>query len=128
MIALDKELIEKIKEEATYIGLLFITVLIILKIVFYKENMLILLRTTLALFWMFVLPGFCLMYYWYEKVRFLERFLIGSVLGGAIIGICSYYLGLLGLNIKYSGVILPIVMISIAAIILWKKKSLRTER
>ena len=82
-------------KELKYVGLLFIIVIITFKIAFFKESFIILIRNVLSLFWLFVLPGYFLMLYWKEKLEFIERFIIGIVLSAAIIGIFSYYLGLI---------------------------------
>ncbi len=121
LIALKKELFSVIKKELMYIGLLFLIVLIIFKIAFFKENITIILRTVLSLFWLFVLPGYFIMFYWNEKINFIERFVIGIALSAAIIGIFSYYIGLMGLNIKYHAILLPVVLILIGVIINLRK-------
>ncbi|MBU90221.1 hypothetical protein CMO94_01660 [Candidatus Woesearchaeota archaeon] len=117
LIALKKEVFEQVKEELKYIGILFLLVLIIFKIAFFKEEIIVLLRNVLSLFWLFALPGYSIMLYWKEKLGFLERFVIGIVLSTAIIGISSYYLGLIGLNIKYHTIVLPLVLILIGTAI-----------
>jgi|TARA_B100001971_G_C18265562_1_gene591865 uncharacterized membrane protein len=117
LIALKKEVFEQVKEELKYIGILFLLVLIIFKIAFFKEEIIVLLRNVLSLFWLFALPGYSIMLYWKEKLGFLERFVIGIVLSAAIIGISSYYLGLIGLNIKYHTIVLPLVLILIGTAI-----------
>lgn len=113
----------KLKDEAKYLGILFLLSIIILKIVFYKENILLTLRLTASFFWMFILPGFSLMYYWQEKIKFTERFIVSIALSAAIIGISSYYLGLIGLHLKYHSILLPAVFIALGLLILFKKKS-----
>jgi uncharacterized membrane protein len=117
MIALKKEVFELVKKELKYIGILFLLVLIIFKIAFFKENLVVLFRSVISLFWLFVLPGYFIMLYWKEKLKFLERFIIGIALSAAIIGMSSYYLGLIGLNIKYHAIILPPILILIGATI-----------
>ena len=112
-----KEVFELAKKELKYVGILFLLVLIIFKIAFYKENLVVLFRNVLSLFWLFVLPGYFIMLHWKEKIGFLERFIIGIALSAAIIGIFSYYLGLIGLNIKYHTILLPLVLILIGIII-----------
>tara|TARA_Y100000310_G_C20060137_1_gene524599 strand:- start:94 stop:450 length:357 start_codon:yes stop_codon:yes gene_type:complete len=108
---LKKEVFNTVIKELKYIGILFLVVLIIFKIAFFKENLLVLIRNVLSLFWLFVLPGYFLMLYWREKLEFIERFIIGIALAAAIIGIFSYYLGLIGLNIKYHTIMLPLILI-----------------
>jgi len=110
---LKKEVFDHIKKELKYIGILFLLVLVIFKIAFFKEDLVVLLRNVLALLWLFALPGYFIMLYWKENLGFLERFIIGIALSAAIIGISSYYLGLTGLNIKYHAIILPLVLIFI---------------
>lgn len=104
-------------KELKYIGFLFIIVLIIFKIAFYKENLVVLFRNVLSLFWLFALPGYFIMLYWKEQLGFVERFVIGVAIAAAIIGIFSYYIGLIGLNIKYHAVVLPLILILIGAVI-----------
>ena len=117
LIALKKEVFELIKKELQYIGSIFLIVLIIFKIAFFKEEISVLFRTVLSLFWLFVLPGYFILLYWKEKISFMERFFIGIVLSAGIIGILSYYSGIMGLNIKYHTIILPLVLILIGIVI-----------
>ncbi len=108
-----KEVFELVKKEVQYIGILFLLVLIIFKIAFYKENLIVLFRNVLSLFWLFVLPGYFILLYWKEKLGFVERFIVGIMVSAAIIGITSYYIGLIGLNIKYHIILLPLILIII---------------
>ena len=116
-----KEVFELVKKELQYIGILFLLVSIIFKIAFFKEDLVVLLRNVLSLFWLFALPGYFIMLYWKEKLGFLERFVIGIALSAAMIGIFSYYLGLIGLNIKYHTIIFPIAIILICLFLNRKK-------
>ena len=104
-------------KELKYLGILFLLALIIFKIAFFKENIVVLIRTVVSLFLLFALPGYFIMFYWKEKIDFLERFVVGISLSTAIIGIFSYYTGLLGLDIKYHMFLLPVVLILIGIII-----------
>jgi len=104
------------KKELMYIGLLFIIALVVFKIAFFKEEVTVLLRTVLSLFWLFVLPGYFILLYWKEKLGFMERFIVGIMVSAAIIGIASYYIGLIGLNIKYHIALLPLVLIIIGIV------------
>ena len=116
-----KEIFDLIKKELQYLGILLIAALIIFKIAFFKEDIIILLRNVLSLFWLFVLPGYFIMLYWKEKIGFVERFFIGTLLSAAIIGISGYYIGIAGLNIKFHAMILPLIIIFIGVIINLKK-------
>lgn len=121
LIALNKESFELVKKESVYIGVLFLVILIIFKIIYYKDNFIVSLRFVASLFWLFAIPGYIIMFYWKEKLGFTERFIIGIALSAAVIGISSYYTGLMGLNIKYHGILLPIVII-VAGIMINLKK------
>ena len=116
-----KEVFELVKKELQYIGILFLLVLTIFKIAFFKENLVVLLRNVLSLFWLFALPGYFIMLYWKKQLRFVERLVIGVAMAAAIIGISSYYIGLIGLNIKYHSVALPLILILIGIIINFRK-------
>jgi len=118
---LKKEVFDFIIKELRYIGLIFLLALIAFKIAFFKDTLIVIFRTVLSLFWLFVLPGYFLMLYWKEKLGFLERFIIGIALAAAIIGIVSYYLGLIGLNIKYHTTLLPLILILAGVIFNFRK-------
>ena len=116
-----KEIYDLIKKELKYIGALALLALILFKIAFFKEDLLVLLRTVLSLFWLFALPGYFMMLYWKEKLEFIERFIIGTALAAGIVGIFSYYLGLVGLNVKYHTVLLPLIIILLGFAAAWKR-------
>ena len=120
-IALKREVSDDLVKELKYLGILVLLAFIIFKIAFYKENFVVLLKTVLSLFWLFVFPGYFAMLYWKEKIGFLERFFIGILLAAAIIGISSYYVGIAGLNLKFHAIILPLIIISAAVIANLKK-------
>ena len=107
-----KEAFNELKRESIYIGALFIIFLIIFKIIFFKESFFIVLRAVFSIFWLFVFPGYSIMLYWNDKLDFAERLVIGVALSAAVIGISSYYIGLIGLNVKYHSILLPIILIS----------------
>ncbi len=118
---MDKSLLDKIKKESGYIGILFVIALIVLKIVFFKEQFVMILTLAFVFFWVLILPGFSLAYYWHEKIDFLERLVIGFAISAGLVGILSYYLGLVGVHVKYHGVILPVVLLALAAFYALKK-------
>ncbi|MBS3114036.1 hypothetical protein J4448_02960 [Candidatus Woesearchaeota archaeon] len=120
-----KELFELVKKEFKQVGILFALGLIIFKIVFFNENLIVVFRNVLSLFWLFVLPGYFIMLYWAEKLDFVERLIIGTAVAAGIAGILSYYLGLFGLNIKYHAILLPPAIIAAGFIIATRKKELK---
>ena len=121
MIALKKEAFDLLKKELQYLGILLLVSLILFKLVFFNEDLFVTVKMILSLFWIFVLPGYSVMFYWHEKLDFVERLVIGAALSAAVIGTISYYLGLAGLHIKYHGILLPVVIIAISLIMIIKK-------
>ena len=121
MIVLKKEAFDMLKKELQYIGILLLVLLVIFKIVFFNESLFIVIKMVLSLFWLFVLPGYSVIFYWHNKLDFVERLVIGTAMSAAVIGTISYYLGLAGLNIKYHGILLPLVIIAVSSIIIMKK-------
>ena len=110
-IALKKEIFDFLQKEFRYVGLVFFIALISFKIIFFKESFGTVVIFVLSLFWIFVIPGYFSMLFWKDKIGFTERLVVGVAFSAAIIAILSYYLGLLGVNIKYHTVILPLVLI-----------------
>ncbi len=117
-----KKIFNKIIDESKYIGILFVLFFIILKIAFYKEQLFVILKNTFYLFWAFIIPGYFVILYWSDKLELTERIIIGSILSASIIGTFSYYLGLIGINIKFHFILLPIILIAIGIILSLRKK------
>ena len=101
------------KSEVIKLVSVLVVVVVGMEIAFYKQDVLTNLRTGLAVFWMMVLPGYMLLYYWKEKIDFTERIIIGSALALGVIAVSSYYLGLIGVHIKFQGILLPLLMIAV---------------
>ena len=118
-IALKKEIFDL--KELKYLGILFLLALIAFKISFFRENSIILLRSVVAIFWLFVLPGYFIMLYWKNKLDFIERAVAGIGISAAIMGILSYYISLAGLNLRFHAVILPLIIIFAGVVINLKK-------
>ena len=117
-----KEHFNQIKNELIRIGIIFLVIVVGFKILFSNESLGVVIRTVSSMFWIFVLPGYSIMLYWKEKLRFYERFIIGIVVSTASIGIISYHLGLIGVHIKYHSVFVPLALILIGIIVNIKKK------
>ena len=116
--------IMKLKNELIKILVSLITLIIILKIVFYNETLSNILGISFSLFWLFFVPGYSIMSYWRNKISFLEILVISFLLGLGIMGLLGYYLGLLGLHNKYH-IYLPILFLAFLAFKFYKnsKKS-----
>ena len=115
--------IVEVKKEAGLIGILFIVSLIMFKVLFYQENILTIIKVIASFFWLFVIPGFFVMFYWKEKIGFMERFIAGIIVSAAIIGVSSYYMALWGIHAKYHGWIVPALVIIVMSIIYFIKTS-----
>ena len=122
----NKQTFNKIKEELVYSLILLVISIVAIKIMFFKENFAVVLRLVLSFFGIFIIPGLALMFYWEDKLSFSERLVVGVGLSAAIIGISSYYLGLIGLNIKHHTYILPLLLILMGVFIVIKKKTKST--
>ena len=90
---------------------LLLAAAVALKIAYYREGIGETLKTTLALFWLFVLPGYALTLHWKESMSFLERVALGTAAALAMTGIVSYYLGITWLKIQHQTVVLPAAII-----------------
>ena len=98
--------------------------IIIMQIVFFKENFLFINKVVAAFFWMFIFPGFVFSYLW-DKLSFLERITISVPMSAALVGIVSYYVSFAGIHAKFHTFIVPILLIVMAIIMNWviKKKA-----
>lgn len=116
----NKHLDNLIKEIGIFIGI-YIVLLLIFKLVFINENLFIIIKIVSSLFWLFIIPGWTITYYWRTRIDMLERMIIGTAISAAILGIFSYYLGVLGFSISYHSIILPLIMLIISMLINLKK-------
>jgi len=95
------------------LGIVYLASIIVVQILFYKEFFINTLRLTTGFFWLFVLPGFSIMLNYEKKFDFIERLIIGTALGFAIVGTIGYSLGLLGISMKLHQYLIPIATIAI---------------
>ncbi len=107
--------------------IIFIVIFILLKIFFFKESIINLIKIEASFYYLFILPGFSLLYYWKNKLNFLERFIIGFAVSLAITGILSYYLGLLGINLNISSWMLPPMIIFGGLFMYFHKPEVKNE-
>ena len=106
-----KEAFEQMKKELMMMAVLFILTLLAFKAVFLQEDFFVVFRAVTAIFWILVVPGFAVMSYWQEELKFYERLIIGIGIGTVLTGLLSYYAGLMGLNIKYHMILLPLAIV-----------------
>lgn len=101
-----------LKKELVYLGMLLVFLLIVLQAAFYKQNILTTFKLALSLTWLFILPGYCILLYWHHKINFIERIVAGTVIAAGIMGMFSYYLGIVGLTISAHTILLPILFVA----------------
>lgn len=117
-----KEVFDLIRKEGTYLLAIFLLILAAFKIAFYNDSFVVVSRSALAIFFMFVLPGYFGMLFWHEKLDFTQRIIVGTALAAGLIGTISYYLGLAGLNIKYHTILLPALIVILGYLLALTKK------
>jgi len=94
------------------LGILFVLLVMIFKVAFFNENIIVLVRVVFALYWLFILPGFLIMSYW--KLSFLERLVVGMTLSAAFLGVFGYYLGILGFHSSYQWLLsIPLIIFGV---------------
>ncbi|HLG25005.1 MAG TPA: hypothetical protein VI564_08805 [Candidatus Nanoarchaeia archaeon] len=109
-----KQLFELLKRELLYLAACALIIIALFKIAFFNESLISTIKTAISVFWLFMIPGYFIMLYWNQKLGFTERLVIGTIMGAALIGVMSYYFGLLGVNIKFHSLFLPIAVILIS--------------
>ena len=105
----------ELKQEAAWLAATFAALLVILYIAYRDESIVVVARTAAAIYWLFVIPGYAIMLHWRSQLGFIERVVVGTVGAMAVVGIASYYLGILGLKLQNQTLMLPAAVILISA-------------
>lgn len=113
--------------ELKLIGTSFLALLVVLKIVFSKEDVVVILKTAASLFWISVFSGYLYLFRWHEKMGFMERLFLSAVFGMAVNGIASYYLGMFGVAVTSMTLVLPI-LVAAGGFLFSKKELTKTLR
>jgi len=72
---------EILTKELKFLAIVFAIVYIFFQIHYFKENILVVLNTVVAHFYLFILPGYSLALIFYGKINNIERLIIGVGLG-----------------------------------------------
>ncbi|MBW2974426.1 hypothetical protein KY366_01795 [Candidatus Woesearchaeota archaeon] len=115
------KIIQQLKKEGIIIGELFLIFLVIFKFLFLKSSFILVFRTVFSIFWLYLIPGFCLMYYFVEKMDIVERMIIGTIFGFAVSSLFGYNLGLMGIKVGVQVLLIPVSALVVSAFIIYRK-------
>lgn len=116
-ITIKKELI---KDLSIHI-LIFILLIILIKIIFFKESLFNILKIIGTIYLILIIPGFLIIYLFKNSsFSFFERYILGIALSISSIGLFVYYLNILGINLKVITwtVILINILLALAAMLI----------
>ncbi len=105
----------EIKNELLLLIAVFGFMVIAVKIAYYKESLVVVIRAAASL-------------YWIQKIGFIERTIIGAVAAMALTGIISYYLGLAGLKLQNQTALLPLAIIAVSFLAWLKSRAGKGQR
>ncbi len=105
----------ELRQEAKWLAATFAALLAILYAAYRGESIVVVARTAAAIYWLFVIPGYAVMFHWRAHLGFVERTVAGTVAAMVVAGVASYYLGLMGLKLQNQTLILPAAVIIISA-------------
>lgn len=123
--------VSELKGELKLLVAVFAVVAAVMKIAYVNEGIADVLRVSASLFWLFIVPGYFLTLYWKESLGFVERTVFGSVAAIAVVGITSYYLGLIGLKLQSQTTLLPLAITALsfaACLKSWARKNPQQQR
>lgn len=72
----------------------------------------------MSFYWLFIIPGQVMLFNFKDTFDFKVRLILGTVLGLGIYGILSYYIGLMGIQVKYHWAIIPFLIMLVSVIFL----------
>jgi len=108
---------EHLRELSWILGIFFVTV-IATSITFRDESLITSLKLMAGLFWMFLIPGFMILYRWKETLSLLERIVISVPVSAGLFGLLSYLTGIFGMPVWNQPILLPAI-IGIVGIAWW---------
>jgi hypothetical protein len=110
----------QLKKELRNLILAFVIFIVIIKIVFYKESLFVLLKLSSSLFYLYVLPLFFLTLLFFKDREFVERLIIAIPFNIAIVNILSYLLATARINFNSHHLFLPPLLFVISIVLLFK--------
>lgn len=101
-----------IKQELIYFGIFVILFYAFFQIYYHNDRIWNIMKLAMGHFYLYIVPGYCLMLYYLKKLDFITRLIIGAGLGYAVTGFVSYFLLIaLHVNILKSYLFIPPVAI-----------------
>lgn len=117
---MNTDLGKKIIGDLKLLGMGFLAALLIYALIFFNEAAANVILLITGIYWLLVLPAFGITYL-IEEMDFLERHIISIPLSSALVGISSYYLGILGMPPAESLVYAPAFFIFASVIMVFIK-------
>ncbi len=114
-----------LKQDLTWVIAATIIIGIMLKILFPVSSMTEIAKLIGAVFWLFTLPGWCIMLPWRNEIELKERIVVGMLAAAGLFAIASYYFGILGVHVRIHTVLFPIIVLVIAAILFYSKRFMK---
>ncbi len=116
--------IETIIADLKTAGISCVVTMLIFAAIFSNEPVVSSIRIIVGFFWIFVFPGIFLVNLFPLDVSkgSIEKIILAAIAGSAVVGVVSYYLGLIGFHAKYHSLVLPPVVIAACLAIFLKKK------
>jgi len=115
----------ELKQDIIWIATATIILGIILKILFPLSSITEIAKLVGSVLWLFALPGYCIMLPWRKEIELKERIVVGMLAAAGLFAIASYYLGIIGLHIKYHTILFPIIIVLASIILINSKKFMK---
>jgi len=112
---------QQLKTMGMELGIMFVLLVLIIKIAFFKESIVTILRLALALFWLGFIPGYALLLYWKHHLGNIEYMIMSWPVGLAYWGVFGYILGYVGVVFALQTIILPIIALAIGLYVLYRE-------
>lgn len=87
---------------------------VMLQIIFYRESPLVIIKVVIAIAYLAIIPGALILHWLIPKISVVEKIIVGSLLSAALVGMFSYYLGIVGILMPVQLWILSPIMIIVA--------------
>lgn len=108
---------QDVEHEFIILAICIVGLGVLIAIAFAGSNPLLIVRTTLALAWLFLLPGYILTIAWRNHLKFAERIAIGVAIQAAVLAMLSYILSIAGWQVQTHGFILPAISILLGVVL-----------